>query len=136
MTEIHVGVPAGESTKPETMGYGNWSILTLWERMADEEDSQSFEQRITLIDPLGTVRVETVTPFDMKKLEHRILGTIQGFPFSPAGTYTLSLHVRRTGKHEWGSEVTAFPLRLVHEIGVPNATLKEENQTEAQSHDR
>jgi hypothetical protein len=134
MTELHVAIPHDVPSNPPAtvMGYGSWSVLTLWEQLASEGDSSSFEQRITLADPFGVGCIETVTPFQMTKQEHRIFGTIPGFPVSPAGTYTLRLYLRPSGQNEWGAEIASFPMRLVHEPGAANAAPNQECQTESQ----
>lgn len=98
--------------KPEPAQVSAWYVISVWQQEPGDEGAR-FEQRVTLTDPDGEVRIEALTEFELVKPYHRNMGKIQGFPvFHSPGECTLSVSLRKIGDLTWVQRGT-YPLRII-----------------------
>lgn len=86
-----------------------WYVLTLW-RCEQAEVGNKYQQKLAMENPSGKVVFEAESEvFEMKKVQHRSINTIRGFPVGVAGLYSLRLSLRAEGTGAF-EEIATYPL--------------------------
>jgi hypothetical protein len=101
-------IPPSESLDPNTIVGHEWQVVSLWQQEPGDQ-GERFQQRVTMTDPTGTLRLQSFTEFDLPKTYHRNISRIQGFPVTPEGEYTLRLSIRNVKTNDW-VEKASYPL--------------------------
>jgi hypothetical protein len=96
----------------ELMGRLTWNIFTMW-LQEPEHDEREYQQRVTLIDPLGRIRIEAISSFRFEKPIHRVAGVVEVVPVWPSGRYSMNLQLKlKDDAADWGEYVASYPLDI------------------------
>jgi hypothetical protein len=106
-----ITVPASVTAIPENAALAmRWNILTLWQRLAEDE-GRNYEQQCDLLTPSGQKVVSTLITFSMTDLTHRNIAYVWGMPVREFGAHTLRLVLREVGDPK-DTEIAAFPIMI------------------------
>lgn|SRR5579871_758471 len=112
-------VRPNEQPAPGTAVPLRWSVLSLWKQESNDE-GKSFEQRLQLFMPDGSVPFDLTTPFNMREQNYRIRNDVFGFVVSTPGLCRLVVSLREVGHDAW-TEFSAYEMLLEHVL--PEASL-------------
>jgi hypothetical protein len=85
-----------------------WSTFTFWLK-EDNDEGRTYEQRIDLLSPSGSLLLSQTAEFVMTARRHRNSSTSFGFPITGPGRYVLRLTLRDTSA-DAGDVVTEYPI--------------------------
>jgi hypothetical protein len=101
-----------EGQKPPAAIPTDWSVFCLWFREPQDEESVSYEQKVTFSGDLAEPTPwDMFTQFDLKKPSHRIIIRFPFFPALPAGIHNLRLLLRKEGEKDW-VELASYPMQV------------------------
>jgi hypothetical protein len=112
---IKVTVPRDQEIPGDAVIPFEWAVYSWW-RVRPDDDGKLFEQRVVLVSPDNTEKLNMVQDIDATAEKYRVSLTISGFHVSVSGIYWVKLSIRQKDQ-DW-AEVAQYAIKLVHELAV------------------
>jgi len=77
-----------------------WGIVSSW-KGEEEDKGKEFEQKLQLVMPDGSIKIDAVFEFHMRERNHHTAIAVENFPFSSAGITLLKTYWREKGQEKW-----------------------------------